>query len=81
MGQKIHPGGFRVGYIQDWKSNWFDEKGFADVLEEDLKIRDHIEGKLFIDYIAPLKKRLLKKKLDDISSGKVKVDYRMIFPK
>jgi small subunit ribosomal protein S3 len=24
MGQKIHPGGFRVGYIQDWKSNWFD---------------------------------------------------------
>src|ERR1044072_4540568 len=46
MGQKIHPGGFRVGYIQDWKSNWFDEKGFADVLEEDLKIRAHIEGKL-----------------------------------
>jgi small subunit ribosomal protein S3 len=46
MGQKIHPGGFRVGYIQDWKSNWFDEKGFADVLNEDLKIREHIEGKL-----------------------------------
>ena len=46
MGQKIHPGGFRVGYIQDWKSNWFDEKDFADVLNEDLKIRDHIEGKL-----------------------------------
>ena len=46
MGQKIHPGGFRVGYIHDWKSNWFDEKGFADVLDEDLKIRDHIEGKL-----------------------------------
>ena len=32
MGQKIHPGGFRVGYIHDWKSNWFDEKNFADVL-------------------------------------------------
>ncbi|PQJ12442.1 peptide deformylase [Flavipsychrobacter stenotrophus] len=42
---------------------------------------DHIEGKLFIDYISGLKKRLMKKKLDDISSGKVKVDYRMIFPK
>jgi peptide deformylase len=42
---------------------------------------DHIEGKLFIDHLAPLKKRLLKKKLDDISSGKVKVDYRMVFPK
>jgi len=24
MGQKIHPEGFRVGYIHDWKSNWFD---------------------------------------------------------
>jgi peptide deformylase len=42
---------------------------------------DHIEGKLFIDYVAPLKKRLLKKKLDDISSGRVRVDYRMIFPR
>ncbi len=46
MGQKIHPGGFRVGYIQDWKSNWFDEKDFSDILNEDLEIREHIEGKL-----------------------------------
>jgi small subunit ribosomal protein S3 len=46
MGQKIHPGGFRVGYIQDWKSSWFEEKDFSDVLNEDLKIREHIEGKL-----------------------------------
>jgi len=42
---------------------------------------DHIDGKLFIDHIAPLKKRLIKKKLDDISAGKVKVDYKMVFPK
>ena len=42
---------------------------------------DHIEGKLFIDYLPSLKKRLLKKKLDDITSGKVKVDYRMLFNK
>ena len=46
MGQKIHPEGFRVGYIHDWKSNWFDEKNFADILQEDLAIRDHIVGKL-----------------------------------
>jgi small subunit ribosomal protein S3 len=46
MGQKIHPEGFRVGYIHDWKSNWFEEKNFADVLQEDLQIRDHIVGKL-----------------------------------
>lgn len=42
---------------------------------------DHIEGKLFIDYLPPLKKRLIKKKLDDISTGRVKVDYRMLLPK
>jgi peptide deformylase len=42
---------------------------------------DHIEGKLFIDYLKPLKRKLLRGKLDDISKGKVKVDYKMIFPK
>lgn len=42
---------------------------------------DHIDGKLFIDYLPPLKKRLLKKKLNDISKGKVRVDYRMLLPK
>ena len=46
MGQKIHPEGFRVGYIHDWKSNWFNEREFADTLLEDLNIRDHIEDKL-----------------------------------
>jgi len=42
---------------------------------------DHIDGKLFIDYLPPLKKRLIKKKLDDISVGRIKVDYKMIFVK
>ena len=42
---------------------------------------DHIEGKLFIDYIKPLKRTLLKRKLSDISKGKVQVDYRMVFSK
>lgn len=42
---------------------------------------DHLEGKLFIDYLKPLKRTLLKRKLDDISKGKVRVDYRMVFPK
>jgi small subunit ribosomal protein S3 len=46
MGQKIHPEGFRVGYIHDWKSNWYNEKDFSDYLLEDIAIRDHIEGKL-----------------------------------
>jgi len=42
---------------------------------------DHIDGKLFIDYLPPLKKKLLKKKLSDISKGKVKVDYKLLLPK
>ncbi len=42
---------------------------------------DHIEGKLFIDYLKPLKRKLLKGKLDDISKGKIAVDYKMVFPK
>src|SRR5213076_646676 len=46
MGQKIHPEGFRVGYIHDWKSTWFNEREFSDYLLEDVAIRDHIENKL-----------------------------------
>jgi len=41
---------------------------------------DHIEGKLFIDHISPLKRKLMKGKLNDISRGKVNVDYKMLFP-
>jgi len=47
MGQKVHPGGLRVGVIQNWKSNWFaGPKEFASWLIEDVQIRDHIYGKL-----------------------------------
>ena len=42
---------------------------------------DHLEGKLFIDYIKPLKRKLLQRKLGDITKGKVKVDYKMMFAK
>jgi peptide deformylase len=41
---------------------------------------DHVEGKLFIDYLSPLKRKLIKSKLDNITKGKINVDYRMIFP-
>ena len=41
---------------------------------------DHIEGRLFIDHISPLKRKLMKGKLNDISKGKVNVDYKMAFP-
>lgn len=41
---------------------------------------DHIEGVLFTDHLSPLKKRILKGKLSNISKGKVRVDYKMKFP-
>ncbi len=47
MGQKVHPGGMRVGVIHDWKSNWYTgNKDFADFLHEDVRIREHIYNKL-----------------------------------
>jgi small subunit ribosomal protein S3 len=47
VGQKVHPGGLRVGIIHDWKSNWYTgTKEFPAYLIEDVKIRDHIRGKL-----------------------------------
>jgi small subunit ribosomal protein S3 len=47
MGQKVHPGGMRVGVIHDWKSNWYTgNKDFADFLQEDVRIRQHIYNKL-----------------------------------
>jgi peptide deformylase len=42
---------------------------------------DHIEGILFTDKLSPLKKALLKGRLDDISRGNVDVDYKMKFPR
>ena len=47
MGQKVHPGGLRVGVIHDWKSNWYtSKKEFKGALLEDIKIREHINRKL-----------------------------------
>ncbi|RYY40336.1 MAG: peptide deformylase [Chitinophagaceae bacterium] len=42
---------------------------------------DHIDGKLFIDHLSPLKRKLMKRKLDDISRGSIRTDYRMLFQK
>ena len=42
---------------------------------------DHIDGKLFIDRINPMRRKMLKGKLDDITKGKIDVAYKMKFPK
>lgn len=46
MGQKVHPVGFRLGFIKPWRSRWFAVKGYADALHEDLKIRRFIKEKV-----------------------------------
>jgi small subunit ribosomal protein S3 len=46
MGQKVHPEAMRVGYIHDWKSNWFNERNFAEYLAEDIRVREHIIDRL-----------------------------------
>lgn len=64
MGQKVHPESMRVGYIHDWKSNWFNEKQFADYLIEDVHIREHIFGRLAH---AGLSKITIKKNANEVT--------------
>jgi len=46
VGQKTHPVGFRLGVIKTWDSNWYDEKGFASKLNEDVMIRNYVRNRL-----------------------------------
>lgn len=46
MGRKVHPIGFRLGYIKDWHSKWFAEQGYTDQLHEDLALRQMIAQEL-----------------------------------
>ncbi len=47
MGQKVHPYGFRLGTLYGWKSNWYEERRYADQVHEDFGIRKHIKKKLY----------------------------------
>lgn len=66
----------RIRYFdEDWNQHEEEYTGIkARIIQHEY---DHIEGKLFIDYLTPLKKRLLKSKLSDISKGKVDTEYRI----
>ncbi len=46
MGQKVHPYGFRLGYIKTWQSNWYSKERYAKQLKEDLEIRRYVESKM-----------------------------------
>ena len=45
MGQKVHPHGFRLGFIHDWDSRWYVPKGYADLLHEDIRIRRTVKAR------------------------------------
>lgn len=65
-------------YDEDWKHHEETYSGLAArVIQHEY---DHIEGKLFTDKLSPLRKRLIEKRLNDISKGIVDVEYRMKFP-
>jgi len=66
-------------YDEEWN---FHEEEYTGVAARIIQHEyDHIEGILFTDHLNPLKKRMLKRKLTDISRGDVSVTYRMKFPK
>ena len=66
-------------YDQNWELYEEELSGFAArVVQHEY---DHIEGILFTDLIKPLKRTMLEGKLNDITKGKVRVDYKMRFPK
>jgi small subunit ribosomal protein S3 len=44
MGQKVNPNGMRLGIIRDWDANWYEDKGYADFLSDDLRIRHYIDN-------------------------------------
>ena len=52
MGQKVHPLGFRLGIIRTWGSIWYADKNYADLLHEDLKLRDYVKKRLYSTGIA-----------------------------
>jgi peptide deformylase len=65
-------------YDENWKHHEETFKGMAArIIQHEY---DHIEGKLFTDKLSPLRRRLIEKKLNDISKGIVDVDYKMKFP-
>ena len=46
MGQKVHPIGFRLGINKTWSSNWYAKKNYAELLHEDIKLRNYIKKEL-----------------------------------
>jgi small subunit ribosomal protein S3 len=46
LGQKTHPVGFRLGIVRAWDANWYDDKSFANKLQEDALVRNYVRSRL-----------------------------------
>lgn len=69
----------RINYLdENWEEHEEEYSGLAArVIQHEY---DHIEGKLFTDKLSPLRRAMLKSKLDSIAKGQIQVDYKMRFP-
>ncbi len=47
MGQKVHPVGFRLGVIRTWDSRWYAEDNYAELVHEDIKLRNYLKKRLY----------------------------------
>lgn len=79
-GEVVRPEIIVIRYFDtDWNEHEEEYDGMAArIIQHEY---DHLDGKLFTDYLPPLKRQLIKKKLGDITKGKTDAEYRMKFPK
>ena len=73
MGQKVHPYGFRLGVVTDWKSRWYSDKGYAVQVLEDARIRDLLAAELTRGAVARVE-------IERIGDKKVQVDIHTARP-
>ncbi|AQG81537.1 peptide deformylase [Spirosoma montaniterrae] len=79
-GEVVRPEIVVIRYFDiDWNEHEEEYDGMAArIIQHEY---DHLEGKLFTDYLTPLKRQLIKRKLTDITKGKTDAEYKMKFPK
>lgn len=73
MGQKIHPYGLRLGIITDWKSRWYNEKDYAELVLEDAEIRKMLEDELTRGAVSRVE-------IERIGEKKVQIDIHTARP-
>ncbi|MCP4305203.1 MAG: 30S ribosomal protein S3, partial [bacterium] len=73
MGQKIHPYGFRLGIVTDWKSRWYSDTDYADQVNEDWDIRSYLQGELKRGAVSRID-------IERIGDKKVQVDIHTARP-